>query len=109
MQLGDTLASYKVGELLGKGGFARVYECVSKKCKSKVAMKVIRKIEVKKLGMGRRLLTELRVHKDLTHKNIASLLKFFEDDERVYMILELCEGKITRHTSRLCAHLFLHA
>ena len=37
---------------------------------------------------------EIRIHSQLTHPGIVQLLSSFEDEERVYMVLELLPGDL---------------
>lgn len=36
------------------------------------------------------LVTEIKIHKSLEHKNIVLFDHVFEDSDNVYMVLELC-------------------
>lgn len=39
------------------------------------------------------LFSEIRIHQSLNHRYIVKFYHVFEDDENVYMILEVCENK----------------
>ncbi|KAJ3082840.1 Cell cycle serine/threonine-protein kinase cdc5/MSD2, partial [Quaeritorhiza haematococci] len=69
---------YARGDLLGEGGFARCYG-VTEQTGAKLAAKVIPKVTLK--------------NDKQKQKNIVKFIRVFEDDENVYMILELCENK----------------
>ena len=43
------------------------------------------------LGMAKRVREEVSIHSRLKHPAILELITFFEDDNYVYLILELCE------------------
>lgn len=40
--------------------------------------------------MAKRVRNEVALHKKLRHTNILTLYHYFEDDERVYLVMELC-------------------
>jgi len=40
------------------------------------------------------LFAEIKIHKSLHHPNIVDFEECFEDEENVYMVLELCEGGV---------------
>lgn len=48
------------------------------------------KKSIKNEEMARRVRNEVALHKKLQHPNILSLFHFFEDDDRVYLVMELC-------------------
>ena len=37
--------------------------------------------------------SEIQIHKQLDHTNVVKFEHFFEDEENVYILLELCENK----------------
>ena len=48
------------------------------------------KKSIKNEEMAKRVRNEVALHKKLKHPNILSLYHYFEDDERVYLVMELC-------------------
>lgn len=40
------------------------------------------------------LLQEIRIHQSLRHDNVVRLHRVFEDDNFVYILLELCECQV---------------
>eukprot|EP00659_Diplonema_papillatum_P013432 gene13432-20689_t len=81
---------YVIGDELGKGTFAVVKMGVHTKTKEKVAIKIIDKnsLDVK----IENLKTEVRILMNVKHPNIVNLLDVFEDDDRLYLIMELMTG-----------------
>ena len=62
-------------------------------CKKTYACKIIEK---KKLNDERRkkiVEKELQLHKELNHKHIVKFYHFFEDEDSIFILLELCEQK----------------
>jgi len=81
---------YTMGRELGRGGFSVVYEGIRKQDNVKFAVKVIAKNQSEdELSLLRR---EIDIMKKLKHEHIISLSNFFEDQETIYLILELASG-----------------
>ncbi|EPZ31732.1 Protein kinase, catalytic domain-containing protein [Rozella allomycis CSF55] len=89
----DNDIQYIRGPLLGEGGFARCYYvtcCTSQKA---FAAKAVPKIGLRSKKAKDKLLSEIKLHRELIHENIVKFIRAFEDDNFVYIILELCENK----------------
>ncbi|ORY30724.1 Pkinase-domain-containing protein [Rhizoclosmatium globosum] len=84
-------ASYATGKLLGEGGFARCFE-VSTEKGERLAAKVIRKASLTSQKQKQKLFAEIRIHQQMSHPAIVQFQHVFEDDDNVYMIMELCEN-----------------
>ncbi|KAI8841753.1 kinase-like domain-containing protein [Chytridium lagenaria] len=65
--------------MLGRGGFA-----------FNVAIKIIDKRMMKANNESRKVASEVDIHFHLHHPSILELLTFFEDDDNVYLVMELC-------------------
>ncbi|CAL1698741.1 unnamed protein product [Somion occarium] len=85
-----TLEFVRVG-MLGEGGFARVYE-VKDRWGVRAACKVVTKLSLKTKKAKTKLYAEIKIHRSLEHPNIVRFQDCFEDDENVYMTLELCHN-----------------
>ncbi|ETN38950.1 uncharacterized protein HMPREF1541_06992 [Cyphellophora europaea CBS 101466] len=89
-------ASYRILQQLGKGHFATVYLCVDRSSGLKFAVK---KFE-KRMGESQRsqvegLQQEIAVLKSVSHPNVLCLKDTFNEDDGVYLILELAaEGEL---------------
>ena len=77
--------------ILGKGHFARVTLAVDTHTGAEVAIKIIDKKEMTK---NRSIVeSELSILKRMgRHRHIVSLLDFYEDDKKFYIVMELCSG-----------------
>ncbi|CAD8113364.1 unnamed protein product [Paramecium sonneborni] len=84
---------YQKGKILGKGGFAKCYEVTSIESKKVLAAKIIAKSTLKKGRTKAKLITEIKLHKSLHHQNIVQFEDVFEDNENVYILLELCQNQ----------------
>ncbi|KAM0748225.1 Pkinase-domain-containing protein [Meredithblackwellia eburnea MCA 4105] len=79
------------GQLLGEGGFARVY-VATEPSGSRKALKVISKEQLKSSKNKTKLFAEIKIHQSMKHANIINFEHCFEDSGHVYMQLELCEN-----------------
>ncbi|EPS96158.1 hypothetical protein FOMPIDRAFT_152593 [Fomitopsis schrenkii] len=77
--------------MLGEGGFARVYEVMDARGR-RAACKVVTKASLKTKKAKTKLYAEIKIHRSLDHPNIVRFQDCFEDDENVYMTLELCHN-----------------
>lgn len=82
---------YDVGEDIGKGKFGQVKKAIHKKTQQLVAIKVIRKKDMKQkeLELQKR---EIEVLKLSQHPNIIRLVDIFENPEYIFIILEFLAG-----------------
>lgn len=84
---------YQRGRFLGKGGFAKCYEFTNLDSKRVSAAKVIAKTSLTKSRAKQKLMSEIKIHWSLHHTNIVGFEHFFEDNESVYILLELCANQ----------------
>lgn len=84
---------YNKGRFLGKGGFARCYEFTSLETRKVLASKVVPKASLAKARAKQKLMSEIKIHRSLHHPNIVGFEHFFEDNENVYILLELCTNQ----------------
>ena len=106
---------YELKGDLGKGKFGQVRLAVHKKTGKEVAIKLIKKKDMKlrELELQKR---EIEVLKMCQHPNIIRLLDVFENPEQIYIVLEYLKGgdlftyldkrdfKITEDRARSIAH-----
>ena len=91
---GDQLTkNYKRGALLGKGGFAAVFEFFNLENKEILAGKVISKDSIQKARARQKLMFEIKIHRALHHPHIVSFERYFEDAHNIYILLELCQNQ----------------
>lgn len=94
----ENIEDYQVLNLLGKGGFACVYRARSNKTGQEVAVKMIDKKMMKAVSMNARVKKEVEIHSRLKHPSILELYNFFEDNNYVYLVLEMCHnGELQRY------------
>ncbi|MFT7801656.1 serine/threonine-protein kinase PLK3-like [Arapaima gigas] len=89
--------SYCKGKLLGKGGFARCYEMTDLSSNKTYAVKVIPQSRVSKPHQREKITNEIELHKTLHHKHVVKFSHHFEDQDNIYIFLELCSRKSLAH------------
>ena len=88
---GPIKSFYRIGKILGAGSFSQVRLCVNRESGTQRAVKVIYKenLDGEEMGMVR---NEIEILKQTDHPSIIRLYEWFEDDRRIYLILEICKG-----------------
>lgn len=94
---GEQIEDYEVLNLLGKGGFASVYRAKCLRNGMEVAIKMIDKKSMQAAGMLDRVSQEVTIHSRLKHPAILEVYTVFENNNYVYMILELCHNGELQH------------
>jgi len=87
------IKEYHKERFLGKGGFAHCYEIKELDTGKAFAAKIIEKSTLNKEKSKQKLLSEINIHKSMRHPSIVHFERYFEDDHRVYMLLELCPNQ----------------
>uniref|UniRef100_A0A7N0UBH1 non-specific serine/threonine protein kinase n=1 Tax=Kalanchoe fedtschenkoi TaxID=63787 RepID=A0A7N0UBH1_KALFE len=84
---------YKIGKLLGHGQFGYTYVATDKSNGDRVAVKKIDKSKMILPIAVEDVKREVRILQALTgHENVVQFYNAFEDDNYVYIAMELCEG-----------------
>jgi calcium-dependent protein kinase len=86
-------AKYKTIRNLGEPGqYGRAFEVMHKETKKRCAVKEINKARFSKKNYEQ-FRREMRIMKDLSHPNIIKGFEAFEDEQKLYLVMELCSGK----------------
>ena len=80
---------YRRGHFLGEGGFARCFQMKDDTGRT-FAAKTVAKASIKNEKTKTKLLSEIKIHKSMSHPNIVEFIDCFEDDVNVYILLEIC-------------------
>ncbi|XP_032831952.1 serine/threonine-protein kinase PLK1 isoform X2 [Petromyzon marinus] len=88
-----TKRRYQRGRFLGKGGFAKCYEMTDVATGEVFAGKIVSKTVLMKPHQKEKMSMEITIHRSLGHANVVNFHSFFEDDDFVYVILELCRRR----------------
>lgn len=89
-----TTKRYMRGRFLGKGGFAKCYEITDMDTKEVFAGKVVPKSMLLKPHQKEKMSTEIAIHKSLDNLHVVGFHGFFEDDDFVYVVLEICRRRV---------------
>ncbi|CAD8053433.1 unnamed protein product [Paramecium sonneborni] len=82
---------YVIKEMLGEGGFGKVYKAVHRQTGMIRAIKLILKSKLNKEDQEK-LLEETSILMDIDHPNIVKLYEMFQDENSYYLISEYCDG-----------------
>ncbi|XP_019170795.1 PREDICTED: CBL-interacting serine/threonine-protein kinase 6 [Ipomoea nil] len=83
---------YELGRMLGHGTFAKVYHARNLHSGKCVAMKVVGKEKVIKVGMMDQIKREISVMKMVKHPNIVELHEVLASKTKIYFAMELVRG-----------------
>lgn len=90
-----TMKRYSRGRFLGKGGFAKCYEITDLETKQTFAGKIVPKSLILKQHQREKMTSEIAIHKSLDHVNVVGFHGFFEDDDFVFVVLEICRRRVS--------------
>lgn len=90
-----TKKRYARGRFLGKGGFAKCYEITDLDTKQVFAGKIVPKSLILKQHQREKMTSEIAIHKSLDHVNIVGIHGFFEDNDFVFVVLEICRRRVS--------------
>ena len=87
------ISDYILHDEIGSGGFAKVVQGIHIPTGEKVAIKIMDKIQLftDPLNLSR-VKTEISLLKIVRHKNIIKLYEVIETPQKIYLIMEYCEG-----------------
>uniref|UniRef100_A0A8C5D454 Serine/threonine-protein kinase PLK n=1 Tax=Gadus morhua TaxID=8049 RepID=A0A8C5D454_GADMO len=84
---------YSRGRFLGKGGFAKCYEITDMDTNEVFAGKIVPKSMIMKPHQREKMTSEITIHQSLDHANVVGFRGFFEDEDFVFVVLELCRRR----------------
>eukprot|EP01128_Nolandella_sp_AFSM9_P002457 TRINITY_DN1282_c0_g1_i1.p1 TRINITY_DN1282_c0_g1~~TRINITY_DN1282_c0_g1_i1.p1 ORF type:complete len:757 (-),score=147.87 TRINITY_DN1282_c0_g1_i1:137-2407(-) len=96
---------FHLGDLLGKGAFAKCFVVREAGKDIPYAAKVMQKKNFTTTSQREKLKTEIRMHRRLRHNHLVSYHSFFEDRDYYYLILELANQKTLRSLVRRRGHI----
>ncbi|XP_073307168.1 CBL-interacting serine/threonine-protein kinase 6-like [Primulina huaijiensis] len=83
---------YELGRLLGHGTFAKVYHARNLKTGKSLAIKIVGKEKVIRVGMMEQVKREISVMKMMKHPNIVELHEVMASKTKIYFVMELVRG-----------------
>ncbi|CAH2307529.1 serine threonine- kinase PLK1 [Pelobates cultripes] len=88
-----TRRRYMRGRFLGKGGFAKCYEITDLESREVFAGKIVPKTMLLKPHQKDKMTMEIAIQRSLDHKHVVGFHGFFEDNDFVFVVLELCRRR----------------
>ncbi|NP_998844.1 serine/threonine-protein kinase PLK1 [Xenopus tropicalis] len=88
-----TRRRYLRGRFLGKGGFAKCYEITDLESREVFAGKIVPKTMLLKPHQKDKMTMEIAIQRSLDHRHVVGFHGFFEDNDFVYVVLELCRRR----------------
>lgn len=95
----SVFGNYRLLEPLGEGGLAKVFRGVPNDTldhSKSVAVKLLHEELCDQQDHRERFIREGQVSKDLVHSNIVRLFELNQENDRVFLVLELLKGKTLR-------------
>lgn len=83
---------YELGKLLGQGTFAKVHHARHIKTGMSVAIKIIDKEKVLKVGMIDQIKREISVMRLVRHPNVVQLYEVMASKNKIYFVMEYIKG-----------------
>ncbi|KAL2250330.1 CBL-interacting protein kinase 2 [Sesamum indicum] len=83
---------YELGKLLGQGTFAKVYHARDIKTGTSVAIKIIDKEKIMKVGMMDQIKREISVMRLVRHPNVVQLYEVMASKAKIYFVMEYVRG-----------------
>lgn len=84
--------NYKSGAVLGKGGFAVVYQVQDMLTGEQYACKLTQKSKLTRKKFFEKFTSEIKIHRQLQHQYIVRVNNVFKDTVNYYMLMELCNA-----------------
>lgn len=91
--MAEQVGKYEIGRSLGEGQFGKVKEAVDLETGARLAVKIIKKSNIKTKKDIETVKKEVKFMKILNgHPNILELQDLLEDSEKLYLVLEIAAG-----------------
>lgn len=86
-----TLQDFTFGKVLGKGAYGKVVSVTSVASKRNYALKIIEKSSLRSTKIKAQLKQEIEIMRKIAHNNIIRYFSHFDDESKLYIVLELAE------------------
>ncbi|CAD8063714.1 unnamed protein product [Paramecium sonneborni] len=93
----QSIRNYEILDILGKGGFGKVFKVKRKKNNKLYAMKVMSKAKIIQKKSITAVLNEKNLLTQLCHPFIVNMHSAFQDRENLYLLLDLLSGGDMRY------------
>ncbi|KAF5728730.1 putative CBL-interacting serine/threonine-protein kinase [Tripterygium wilfordii] len=86
------MKKYEIGRLLGQGTFAKVYHARNLESGESVAIKIVDKEKILKVGLIDQIKREISVMRLVEHPNIVQLYEVMASKNKIYFAMEYVRG-----------------
>ncbi|XP_052182908.1 CBL-interacting serine/threonine-protein kinase 12-like [Diospyros lotus] len=86
------LGRYEIGKLLGHGTFAKVYHARNVQTGEDVAIKIIDKEKILKVGLIAHIKREISILRRVRHPNIVQLFEVMATKTKIFFVMEFVKG-----------------
>ncbi|KAK4487685.1 hypothetical protein RD792_005654 [Penstemon davidsonii] len=83
---------YEIGKMLGQGTFAKVYHARNLKTGQSVAIKIIDKEKIVKVGLMDQIKREISIMRLVKHPNVVQLYEVMASKYKIYFAMEYVKG-----------------
>jgi serine/threonine-protein kinase len=91
--IGTTIDHYRITEAIGHGGMGDVYKAIDLELDRVVAIKSMRRDLSHREEQATRFRAEARMLARLDHPNVATVYRFFEHEDQLFLVMEYVAGK----------------
>lgn len=88
----QSIKDYHLLAVIGKGTYAKVLLVRSKKDGQTYAMKVLKKKYIMEKNQSQNIMTEKNILAHINHPFLVQLKASFQDEKKLYFVLEFCPG-----------------
>ena len=89
----EVVKEWHLGEEIGRGSVAQCFYMTDTKNSKKYVCKRVIKSKITKGEDKQKLMQEIKLHKQLKHKNVVAFQHFFEYEDNICIMLEICHRK----------------
>ncbi|GMJ01638.1 SNF1-RELATED PROTEIN KINASE 3.8, CBL-INTERACTING PROTEIN KINASE 10, SOS3-interacting protein 1 [Hibiscus trionum] len=86
------MGKYELGRLLGQGTFAKVHRARNLETGMSVAIKIVDKERVLKVGMMDQIKREISIMRLVRHPNVVELYEVMATKTKIYIVMEYAKG-----------------
>lgn len=83
---------FTFNSVIGKGTYAKVCLVTRKKDSQLFALKILKKKYIIEKSQEQHIMTEKQILSDISHPFLVRLYSSFQDDKKLYFVLEYCPG-----------------
>ena len=92
---------YEILNQIGEGVWGKVYKAQNKSTKEFVAIKEMRLFDIKSMDVKAQIKNEIKMMEIFNYcNNSVKLYETYKENDYLYMVMELCDGDITKYLNK---------